>query len=192
MGRKDASVVAVSEQITGKLTTNYDKAKAIHNWVHTNIEYKRNPLVIPPWTLIEKGGGGDCKSFAVLTASLLGIAGIPCWLKLIKINGLEILHIYDIAKISWDAVDSVGARAFSEASPISGYILYEIDKTTDWPPKPLPSGSAISPEPEIKKAFPWIILGIGATALPFLALLKSAKKEREEYRPWEKKIKLPE
>lgn len=177
MGRQKEEIKVLALEITQDKKTSYDKAEAVHSWVYENIDYKRTPYIIPPWELIKPEVTGDCKSFAILVASLLGAIEIPCWFKLVKINGLEILHIYNLANLSWETIDGVGAYIYKEVKPISGYIIFEIDKTFGWPPKPLPSGGEpYIPEKLKKEILPLIgILG-GAVGVISLAALKVRKK----------------
>ena len=139
-GRQDQDVKDLTLSITKDKKTTYDKAKAIHSWVYNNVKYERTTYIIPPWKLIKPDINGDCKSFAILIASMLGIVGIPCWFKLVEIPGFTALHMYDLGSLSWEVIDGTGAYAFKEVKPVSGYVLYEIDSTYDWPPKPLPQG----------------------------------------------------
>lgn len=167
-GRKNSQIQNLALSITEGKVSSYDKAKAIHEWVNKNVDYKRTPYIIPPWELIKPEVSGDCKGFATLVASLLGATDIPCWLKLVRIGGTVNLHVYDLASLTWGVVDAVGSWFGREVKPVSGYIVYEIDRTGTWPPRPLPSGAGIYIPEELKKALPWIgAVGgtIGAVAL---------------------------
>jgi len=172
MARKDKNVISLTKKIIEGKTTKTDKAKAIHNWVYSNITYKRTARIVPPWEIINIKTG-DCKSYACLTGAMLGIAGIDCWLKLAKIDNIDVLHIWDIAYLSWEPVDSVGAFVFREVHPVAGYILFEVDKTLGYPPKPAPeAGTTIIPEKikeGIKKYFAYgaiaTMAGLGIWAL---------------------------
>lgn len=168
MGRNNSQVRDLALSITKDKIGAYDKAKAIHEWVNKNVDYKRTPYIVPPWDLIKPEVSGDCKGFAALVASLLGVVNIPCWLKLVKIGSTLDLHVYNLANLTWGVVDGVGSYFLREVKPVSGYIVYEIDRTTIWPPRPLPSGAGIYIPEELKKALPVIgIIGgtIGAVAL---------------------------
>ena len=172
-GRGNAEVKNLALSITEGRPTTYEKAKAIHGWVHQNVEYQRTEYIIPPWDLIRPGASGDCKSFAALVGSLLGLAGIPCWLKLVRIGTASDLHIYDFASLTWAIVDAVGSHFLSEVKPVSGYVIYEIDRTGTWPPRVLPSGAEIEIPEKLKKALPLIgAIGgtIGAVTLAFWML----------------------
>ena len=79
----DAQIIALSKTITSGLATEYEKARAIHDWVCTNIWYDMdavNANKLPPedalYTL--KTGRAVCVGFASLTAALMRAAGIPC------------------------------------------------------------------------------------------------------------------
>lgn len=177
LGREKEEIKALALKITQDKKTSYDKAEALHSWVYKNIEYERTPYIIPPWELIKPGVAGDCKSFAVLITSFLGAVNIPCWFKLVKIGNIEILHIYNLASLTWEVVDGVGAYVFKEASPISGYIIFEIDKTFGWPPKPLPSGGGwYIPEKFKGELLPLIAIFGGAAGIISLVALKMRKK----------------
>jgi len=167
-GRKNSQIQNLALSITEGKAGAYEKAKAIHQWVNQNIDYKRTPYIVPPWELIKPEVSGDCKGFTALVASLLGVVNIPCWLKLVRIGNTVDLHVYDLASLTWGVVDAVGSWFGREVKPVSGYIVYEIDRTTTWPPRPLPSGAGIYIPEELKKALlPIGILGgtIGAAAL---------------------------
>lgn len=168
MGRNNSQVQNLALSITEGKASTYDKARAIHEWVYKNVEYRKTEYTIPPWELIKPEVSGDCKGFAALVASLLGIAEIPCWLKLVKIGATLNLHVYDLASLTWGVVDAVGAWFGREVKPVTGYIIYEIDRTSTWPPRVLPSGAEIYIPEELKKALlPIGIIGgtIGAVAL---------------------------
>ncbi len=173
LGRERLELGILALYITGKAVTNEEKAKAIHDWVYRYVSYQRVPEIIPPWELIKPGVNGDCKSFAVLIASLLGILNIPSWLKLVKVDGLEVLHIYNVASLTWETVDGVASAMGFEIKPISGYLLFEIDKTPDWPPKPLPveAGAELPDIPEkLKEYLPVFAIGLASVGIITLAL----------------------
>ena len=173
LGRDRLELGILALYITGKAVTTEEKAEAIHNWVYRYVSYQRMPEIIPPWELIKPGVNGDCKSFAVLIASLLGILNIPSWLKLVKVDGLNTLHIYNIARLSWEVVDGVASKMGFEIKPISGYLVFEIDKTPDWPPKPLPSeaGAEFPDIPEkLKEYFPVVAIGLASLGIITLVL----------------------
>lgn len=174
LGRQNSQVKDLAISITEGKESTYEKAKAIHSWVYSNIIYKRTPYIVPPWDLIKPGVKGDCKAFAVLVASLLGLVDIPCWLKLVKISSVPDLHIYDQANLTWAIVDAVGSLFNREVKPVSGYVLYEIDRTTIWPPRVLPSGAEVYIPEELRKALPWI--GIAGGTIATVALIWYFKK----------------
>lgn len=173
LGRQKEKLRDLALKITRETTTTYEGAKAIHSWVYKNVEYERTPYLIYPWELVKPGVNGDCKSFAVLIASLLGIVNIPCWFKLVKVGDLEVLHIYNLVSLSWEVLDGVGAYPFSEVKPVSGYVIFEVDRTLNWPPKPLPSGGGIPIIPEEwKKFLPLFGLIAGSVGVVSLAIIK--------------------
>lgn len=149
-GRNNKAIQELALKITQGKTSTYDKAKAIHSWVYKNITYQKKPKIVPPWDLIKPEISGDCKSFAVLIASLLGVINIPCWFKLVEIPGYTALHIYNIANLSWEVIDGTGAYPFREVKPVSGYVLFEVDRIIAIPPQPLPQTGVIPSE--IKEA----------------------------------------
>lgn len=169
LGRQNSQVQNLAISITEGRESTYEKARAIHSWVYANIIYKRTPYIVPPWDLIKPGAKGDCKAFAVLVASLLGLVDIPCWLKLVKISSVPDLHIYDQANLTWAIVDAVGSLFNGEVKPVSGYVLYEIDRTAIWPPRVLPSGAGIQIPGELRILWPIIGVG-GAIALGWFIL----------------------
>lgn len=177
MGRQNSQVQNLAISITEGKENTYEKAKAIHSWVYSNIFYNRTPHIIPPWDLIKPGTKGDCKSFAVLVASLLGLADIPCWLKLVKISSVPDLHIYGQANLTWAVVDAVGSLFNREVKPVSGYVLYEIDRTAIWPPRVLPSGAEVW-IPEGLRIL-WPIIGVGGAIALGWVILKDFRRRKK-------------
>jgi|GEM_PF-3108009 len=179
LGRENKEVKDLALSITGGKPTTYERAKAIHEWVYKNIgpKYDKTEYIIPPWDLIKPTVKGDCKSFTILVASLLGIVDIPCWLKLVKISSVPDLHIYDQANLTWAIVDAVGSLFNREVKPVSGYVLYEIDRTTIWPPRVLPSGSEVYIPDIIARNWPYIALASAGASLGIFFYLSSLKKE---------------
>lgn len=175
-GRANSEVRNLALSITEGRPTTYEKAKAIHGWVHRNVDYERTEYIIPPWDLIKPVVKGDCKSFACLVGSLLGIAGIPCWLKLVRIGTASELHIYDFASLTWGVVDAVGAYFAREVKPVSGYIFYEIDRTQTWPPRTLPSGAEIDLPQQATTLISIGLLAVGAIGFMTLVSLVRGKK----------------
>lgn len=146
--RESSYLKSLSNDITKDIVTSYGKTKAIHDWVFYNISYKETSSLIPPETLA-KTRAGDCKSFTVLIATLLGIQGIPCWFKLVQFSDISVRHIYNYVLTSWQPVDGTGYFCFEEVKRVIGYMLFEVDKTYDSPPRPLPSpvGTEEAPPP---------------------------------------------
>jgi len=171
LGREHPQVRNLALKITeGKA----NKAEAIHRWIHENVRYEKNPVIVMPWELIKPGASGDCKSFTCLAGAMLGIVGIPCWLKLVEIDGYPYLHIYNLGKLTWKSIDATGAYFDREVKPISGYILFEVDKTREFPPKPLPEPGTIS-FPEIPREMGKIALVsaiVGVVGLGIWAILR--------------------
>jgi len=136
--RKRSDIKDLAEEITSPCLYSMDKISAIHRWVFTNIEYKTTTKIIPPWELI-KTRQGDCKSFTCLISAFLGVLNISSWFKLVQLKGYEARHIYNYVKLSWHPVDGTGLYCFEEIKRVTGYILFEIDRTYDMPPTALPS-----------------------------------------------------
>lgn len=165
--RKDLNDLAI--EITKNSTGLTDKTKAIHRWVFNNINYLKTPILIPPWDLI-RIRIGDCKSFSVLTATLLGIVGVRCWFKLVQMKGYEARHIYDYAEMSWFPIDGTGAYPFQEVQRVTGYMLFEIDRTSSWPPMPLPSPVEAEEVPWPIPLFTGLMRKIGYLAITGVAI----------------------
>lgn len=168
-GRGKKNLQDLAKKITEGKPTLYDKVEAMHHWIFKNVEYQRTSYIVPPWKLIEPETSGDCKSFACLISSLLGITGVPSWFKLVSFKDtFTPRHIYNNALISWQPVDGTGAYCFSEVKGVTGYILYEVDRTESFPPKtPLTEEAVpwIPPQLEyMKKFLPLLALG-GAASL---------------------------
>ena len=145
--RKNPELIHLSNEICKNAYTKESKIRKIHSWVFNNIEYFRTPYLVPPSRLIDTKRG-DCKSFTVLISTLLGIQGIPSWFKLVIAGSDVPNHIYSYAKTSWYPVDGTGYFPFDEISGIQGYLLFEVDDTPDFPPRPVPQGAPdVAPPP---------------------------------------------
>lgn len=75
-------IIMLADTITAGLPTQYDKAKAIHNWVCTNLWYdddERSSGVYNEKTIMDAldSRRGVCVEYASVTAALLRAAGIP-------------------------------------------------------------------------------------------------------------------
>lgn len=171
--RERSDIKNLAEEITSPCQYNMDKISAIHRWVFRNIGYKTTREIISPWKLIETRQG-DCKSLTCLISALLGVLNISSWFKLVQLKGYEARHIYSYVKASWYPVDGTGLYCFEEIKRVTGYILFEIDRTYDMPPAALPSpGEAeVVPPPLLAT-----LEGEGAMAIVAMFLLLGAIKE---------------
>ena len=181
-GRLSQDVQKLSNDICKGIVTPYGKAKAIHDWVFTHIDYTPTTYPVPPAKLI-KTRAGDCKSYTALIAALLGIQKIPCWFKLVQLSDKYCRHIYNYALVNstWYPVDGTGYFCFREVKRVIGYLLFEVDKTTSTPPQPLPSPVGAEEVPpiiafeELEEAFPLVCLA----GLVLLGLKKDSGKAEE-------------
>ncbi|MCL2816707.1 MAG: transglutaminase-like domain-containing protein [Oscillospiraceae bacterium] len=85
----DPKIITLSDTITAGISSEYDKARAIHDWVSSNIWYDFDSLagissveMLPGeerWysTVVLRNKRGICSGYANLTAALLRAAGIP-------------------------------------------------------------------------------------------------------------------
>lgn len=171
--RGNADLQRLSNDICNGLGTSYRKTQAIHRWVFYNINYTQTSSLIPPDELVKRRAG-DCKSFSVLIATLLGIQGIPSWFKLVQLKGMEARHIYNFTYTSWFAVDGTGYFCFSEVKRVIGYMLFEVDKTVSLPPKPLPSPVEADEAPPViwVEELAEIVPILGIAGLIFLMMSK--------------------
>ena len=72
----DPEVRRLAQEITSGKETPFDKAKAIMDWVYTNLE-KRGSVTIPTAKQVLRDRYGDCNEHATLYAALARAAGIP-------------------------------------------------------------------------------------------------------------------
>ena len=80
---KDKNISALSKQLCTGLNTEYEKAKAIHDWVAENIYYDYDAYEKSTETAVDavsvlKEKRAVCQGYAYLTAALLRASGIPC------------------------------------------------------------------------------------------------------------------
>lgn len=89
-----------------------DECAAIHAWVNTFIEYRRDPVgsewVQDPFETAVNSRAGDCDDMAVLCGSLLGALGHPCRAAAVKWTGRESFsHAVAVDKSTDLIVDAV-------------------------------------------------------------------------------------
>ncbi|NPB04401.1 MAG: transglutaminase domain-containing protein [Thermotogae bacterium] len=72
----DPQIKELASKITQGKKTDLEKARAIANWVYTNLE-KRGSVTIPTAKQVLKEMYGDCNEHATLYAALARAAGIP-------------------------------------------------------------------------------------------------------------------
>ena len=72
----DPEIRSLAEEITAGKDTDVDKARAIMEWVYSNLE-KRGSVTIPTAKQVLKQRYGDCNEHATLYAALARAAGIP-------------------------------------------------------------------------------------------------------------------
>jgi len=82
----DPDIIALSETITAGISSDYQKARAIHKWVANNIWYDNDWMKTPSLsekmemqysTAVLRNKRGTCGGYSNLTAALLRAAGIP-------------------------------------------------------------------------------------------------------------------
>jgi len=80
----DDTMRALAQQIIGKRLSEYDKAKAIYNWVQDNIKYiafehGMEGFIPRPAALVCNNKYGDCKDMSVVIVNLARAAGLKAW-----------------------------------------------------------------------------------------------------------------
>ena len=100
-----------------------ETCRKINDYIVDNITYREDGIgyqhVKTPARLIHSGFG-DCKSIAILVASLLTCLRIPCKFRFVCISGNEIGHVYVVTDsgINIDPVEVIcNHRQFNEVSP---------------------------------------------------------------------------
>lgn len=103
--------------------TEQETCRKINDYVVANIDYKEDGIgyqhVKTPARLIHSGFG-DCKSIAILVASILTCLRIPCKFRFVCLSGDEIGHVYVVTDsgINIDPVEVIcNRRQFNEVSP---------------------------------------------------------------------------
>jgi len=172
-------------------TTKRGKAEKIAYWIRNNVKYELNAEA-PPWQLIIPGINGDCSSFTPLAATMLGIAGISTWEKIISFWGdVEYAHEYILAEVEngWVVIDPTPTGIFTppishECGNISSYSLFEWDLTGENIPslRPPDERPAILPFPSVDLLTAGTIIGgIGAATYLLTSLGKEKKTARRKY-----------
>jgi transglutaminase-like putative cysteine protease len=92
-----------------------DQARAIQQWVQSNIEYRRDPpdveLVQTPQVTLQLRAG-DCDDQATLTAALLQATGHPTRFVAVGLDGQPLSHVLTQTLIgnSWAGVETIQNR----------------------------------------------------------------------------------
>jgi len=135
-GIRDRIVIQATKKAVGKAKTVEEKVVNIHNWIFNNIPYNKEYAYRDKARDILDGNGGVCTDFAVITACMLTIEGIPNWAKNIGWKDVRVSHIYNLAKIgnTWKPVDSTCKYPFREVEYYDAYNLMEVTPDTDHPP----------------------------------------------------------
>jgi len=70
-----------------------DEARAIHDWIFSNIQYRRDPIgtewIQDPFETLVNSRAGDCDDLAVLAGTLLQAVGHPCDMKAVQWAGMD-------------------------------------------------------------------------------------------------------
>lgn len=112
-GARDPDVRTVAENIINGDETYIGRARAIHDWIESNIKYVPDPVytdaVMPPrQVLIYKTG--DCDDLATLGAALLGSLGIQSRFQAVGFENNEVpySHVFAQALIgaNWITTDT--------------------------------------------------------------------------------------
>ncbi len=121
-GTRDPIIILKAREIVkrAKAKTNYERAKAIFNWVKENIQYVKDPVKLEllrrgnsesAARKILKSGIGDCDEHVVLSASLYRAIGLPVALITISTpqNPSSFSHVYVAVKVGniWMPSDTV-------------------------------------------------------------------------------------
>lgn len=103
--------------------TEEDTCRAVFDFIIENVNYNEDPdgvqWIRTPARLLHDGEG-DCKSMAILSASLLNNLGIPCFFRFVSFSkNNQITHVYTVTEsgIILDPVERVnGEPVFNYAS----------------------------------------------------------------------------
>ncbi len=103
--------------------TELDTCKAVFDFIVENVNYNEDPdgvqWIRTPARLLHDGEG-DCKSMAILSASLLNNLGIPCFFRFVSFSkNNQITHVYTVTEsgIIIDPVERInGQPVFNYAS----------------------------------------------------------------------------
>lgn len=108
---------------TLKRETEEDTCRAVFEFIINNVRYNEDPdgvqWIRTPARLLHDGEG-DCKSMAILSASILNNLGIPCFFRFVSFSkNHQITHVYTVTEsgIIIDPVERVnGQPVFNYAS----------------------------------------------------------------------------
>lgn len=110
----------LAREIVAEKTSPLEKARALADWVHRNIE-KRPVLSLPDALSTLENRVGDCNEHAVLYAALSRAAGIPCRLEagLVYLKGRFYYHAWNLVYLGrWITVDTLFGQIPADVSHI--------------------------------------------------------------------------
>ncbi len=121
MQANDPRIKALADSITAGLTDDWDKAKAICDWVFTHLE-KKATVTVPSAREVLEMGYGDCNEHSILYGALARAAGIPTVVLagLVYQMGRFWWHAWNASYINgrWVPVDPIGGQFPADAGHI--------------------------------------------------------------------------
>jgi hypothetical protein len=118
-GSQDPTIILTAREIVKGASSDYERAKAIFNWVKLNIGYVRDPRgleLIRPASKILEEKIGDCDEHVVLLNSLFRAIGLPSALVTISTPKAPDVytHVYSIVKVgdTWYPVDTTVKNSY--------------------------------------------------------------------------------
>jgi len=118
--------------LRGVSTSFTDQARAIQQWVQSNIEYRRDPpdveLVQTPQVTLQLRAG-DCDDQATLIAALLQSTGHPSQFIAVGMSGAPLSHVLTQTLIGtkWVAVETIEPKALGWMPPgITSYYIVKV------------------------------------------------------------------
>lgn len=126
-----SSTAGLAKKLRGN--SEMDTCRNVFNFAVENVKYSEDPVGVQwirtPARLL-RDGVGDCKSYAILIASLLDNLNIPCFFRFVSFNDeKQFTHVYIVTKsgIIIDPVERVdGQPVFNYASKYT----YKLDMNT--------------------------------------------------------------
>jgi hypothetical protein len=123
----DPDIIGLASSITAGMQNDYEKVKAIHEWVSGNIWYdkdmaanSRNADVTVKFTLNNKRG--ICYSYAGLTAALLGAIGIPAKI----VTGYALGATGSDPAVFFDVSDNTESHAWNEVYVDGRWVITDV------------------------------------------------------------------